>query len=199
MRRFLTAVLFGALAAAAPTAAQAQYVSAQSQAVVADWYSRFLHRPSEPAALGWAQALDQGQNPNKLLAGIVGSDEYYSRCGSTPEGYVQTLFTDVNGRQPSRAEYEYWGGRLVRAGGRAPEYEVRVDFAYTLLARYPQNWQAAAPVVAPTIVVPPVYNYGRSYGNHDDYEYRRPYVPSVRWDHDHREEHDRHEERDRRR
>src|ERR1019366_3856763 len=102
---------------------------------------------------------------------------YYTRCGATPEGYVQTLFTDVNGRPPSRAENEYWGGRLLRAGGRAPDYEERVDLAYALLARYPQTWQGAAPVVvapsiAPIIVVPPIYNYGRSYGVHDNYEYR---------------------------
>ena len=145
--------------------------------------------------------------PDRILAGILGSDEYYLRSGGTPQGYVQTLFTDVNGRQPTAAEYGFWVNRLVQVGGAAPDFEQRVDLAYEMLARYPQNWQGAATTcvaptyVAPTIVVPPVYNYGRRYGDRDDYEYRRPYVPSVRWDRDHREGHDRdrHEDRDHKR
>ena len=206
MRRFLITVLFGALTAA-PTTARAQYVSPQSQAVVNEWYNRFFHRQAELAAVGWAQVLDQGQNPDRVLAGILGSDEYYLRSGGTPQSYVQTLFIDLNGRQPSRAEYSFWTNRLLRVGGAAPDFEERVDLAYAMLTRYPQNWQGAAPaiaappVIAPTIVVPPVYNYGRRYGDRDDYEYRRPYVPSVRWERDHREEHDRdhHDDHDRRR
>jgi hypothetical protein len=198
MRRFLTAVLFGVLAAAVPTAVQAQYAaSAQSQAVVADWYNRYLHRAMGAEAVGWAQDLDQGQDPTKLLAGILGSDEYYIRCGSTIQGYISTLFADVTGRQATAAEYNFWLNRLAQIGGAAPDYEQRLDVAYEMLMRYPQGWQGAAPTyvaptyVAPTVIVPPVYNYGRRYGDHDDYEYRRPYVPAVRWDRDHRDNHDR--------
>jgi hypothetical protein len=203
MRRFLTAVLFGVLAAAAPMAAQAQYAaSAQSQAVVADWYNRYLHRAMGAEAVGWAQDLDQGQDPAKLLAGILGSDEYYIRCGSTIQGYISTLFADVTGRQATAAEYNFWLSRLAQVGGAAPNYEERLDLAYAMLMRYPQGWQGAAPViaaptyVAPTVVIPPVFNYGRSYGEHDNYEYRRPYVPAVRWDRDHRDGHDHHDNHD---
>jgi hypothetical protein len=199
MRRILIAVLFGAVMAALPTAAQAQ--SAQAQAVVSGWYNRFLHRAFEPAGLGFAAALDQGQSPDKILSGILGSDEYYLRSGSTPQGYVQNLFTDLNGRQPSPQEYGFWVNRLVQVGGAAPDFEQRTDVAYEMLTRYPQNWQFAAPVtvapyVAPTVVVPPIINYGRRYGDHDDYEYRRPFVPSVRVERDHREDHDRRNQRD---
>jgi hypothetical protein len=198
MRRFLTAVLLGALAAAAPTAAQAQ--SAQSQAAVAAWYTQFLHRGYDAGGLGWASALDQGQSPDKVLASILGGDEYYLRTGA-PQGYVQTLFTDLLGRQPTPEEYGFWVNRLAQVGGAAPDYEQRVDLAYEFLVRYLQNEAfvppvVVAPVVAPTVVVPPVINYGRRYGDHDDYEYRRPFIPSVRVERDHREEHGRHDDRD---
>jgi len=199
MRRFLTAVLFGVYVAAAPSAAQAQ--SAQAQAVVAGWYNRYLHRAAEPAALAWAAELDQGLDPTKLLAGILGSDEYYAQYGGTIQGYVPALFADITGRQPTPAEYSFWANQLAQVGGTTPDVEERLDLAYAMLTRYPQNWQGAAPVVvaptviAPAIVVPPVFNYGRHYGDHDDFEYRKPYVPSVRVDRDHREEHGRHDDR----
>jgi hypothetical protein len=198
MRRFLIAFLLGALAAAAPTAAQAQ--SAQSQAAVSAWYAQFLHRGYDAGGLGWASALDQGQSPDKVLASILGGDEYYLRSG-TPQGYVQNLFADLNGRQPTPTEYGFWVNRLAQVGGAAPDYEQRVDLAYEFLVRYLQNEPfsppvVAAPLVAPTVVVPPVFNYGRRYGDHDNYEYRRPFVPSVRVERDHREEHGRQENRD---
>ncbi len=210
MRRILIAVLFGALAA--PTAAFAQ--SAQSQAVVSEWYNRFLHRPFEPAGLGWALTLDQGQSPDKILSGILGSDEYYGRSGGTPQGYVQTLFTDVNGRAPSPAEYAFWLNRLVQIGGAAPGFPERVDEAYAMLVRYPQNWIAPAPVVVapqvpvvvaprviePRVVIPPVIDYDRRFHDHDEhFEYRRPVLAPVHHDFEHRDGHDRRDEHDRKR
>ena len=155
MRRFLTAVLFGAFMAAAPTAALAQ--SAQAQGIVSEWYSRFLRRPIDVGALGWEQALDQGQNPDKLLSGILGSNEYFLRAGGTDPGFVQTLFADVNGRLPVQAEYALWLNQLSQLEGSVPAYEARDDVAYAMLLRYPQNWIAVAPVVVrPRVVVPRV-------------------------------------------
>ncbi len=198
MRRFLAAALLGVLIVV-PTAAQAQ--SPQSQAAVTAWYSQFLQRPFDSGGLGWAVALDQGQSPDKVLASILGSDEYYIRSGSTPQGYVQAMFTDLNRGQPTPAEYSFWVNRLIQIGGAAPDNEQRVDLAYDLLVRYLQNEQyvppvVVAPPVAPTVVVPPPVIYGRNYGLHDDYEYRRPFVPAVRVERDHRIEQARHEVHD---
>jgi hypothetical protein len=206
MRRFLTAVFFGALTFA-PTAALAQ--SAQSQAVVTEWYSRFLHRPLDAGAVGWEVALDQGQSPDKILSAILGSDEFYIGSGSTPQGFVQALFTDVNGRQPAANEYTFWLNRLVQVGGAAPDFETRSDVAYEMLVRYPQNWVAVAPtVVAPTyvppttVVVPRVYghdhiDYDRRFHDHDDrYEYRRPAVVPLHHDFDRHVDRGRHDEHD---
>ena len=203
MRRFLAAVLFGTFMAAAPTAALAQ--SAQAQAIVSEWYSRFLHRPIDGAA-GWEQALDQGQNPDKLLSGILGSNEYYLRAGGTDPGFVQTLFVDVNGRQPTQPEYALWLNQLIQLESSVPAYEVRDDVAYAMLLRYPQNWIAVAPtyvaptvitrpVVVPRVIVRPGVDYDRRFHDHDEhFEYHRPPVAPIRRDIDHHDDRGRHDD-----
>src|SRR5262245_59977618 len=103
----------------------------------------------DPAAQGWAGRLDAGEAPELVLSGILGSDEYYRRAGSTPRGFVQRLFRDVTGRAPSAREVSYWAGRM--------RFDTRDDVAYEVLTRYP-----------PT--------YGKVTVERT-YEYRRPYYP----------------------
>src|SRR5262249_18393717 len=74
------------------------------------------------------------------------------KAGSTPEGYVRSLFRDLAGRDPTPAEMNYWARRAW--------YEPRSDIAYALLARYPQT--GSAPASAPTYDYdyrPPLYRY----------------------------------------
>jgi hypothetical protein len=190
VRRYLIAFLVGAVVAAAPAAAQAQ--SAQSQALAASWYARFLGRPVDAAGSGWAVALDQGQRPEKLLAALLGSPEYYQRTGGTPENYVQSLFLDLTGRRPTPAEYSLWIRRLLHTRGEQPGYDELTDLAYAMLLRYPQSYQPPPVVVAPPpVVVPEIRDRDRRDWDHDDYEYRRPVYPRERWDHD-RDHHDEH-------
>ncbi len=126
----------------------AQSVASNLRPSYPEWYNRFqLHRPFEPAGLGWALTLEPGTAVlTKFLSGILGSDEYYGRSGGTPQGYVQTLFTDVNGRAPSPAEYAFWLNRLVQIGGmpRAVFRKASIRKFTPMLVRYPQNWIAPA-------------------------------------------------------
>src|SRR5262245_39238586 len=148
MRHFILALL--ALALALPGAAQFSPSNVGNpQAVVQGWYQRFLRRPMDPAAAGWVQALASGQDPNQLLAGILGSDEYFSNAGGTPAGFVRQLYMDLVGRQPSPAELRHWTARVFR--------ESRTDIAYALLTRHPQDLGQRLPP-----------------GRHP-FEYRRPF------------------------
>jgi hypothetical protein len=101
--------------------------------LVRSWYLRFLHRPAgNGEELGWVQALESGQPADQILSGILGSTEYYNNAGGTPDRFVGRLFTDLNGRPPSREEMEFWVRRLHIANPN--------DVAFEMLTRYPQHW-----------------------------------------------------------
>src|SRR5262245_8235559 len=122
MMRFILTALFGILAVAAPIAAdypppdwyrgypaqQAAY-PANPETLVRAWYRQYLGRDPDPSGLqSWVAALLQGNQPEAVLATILGSEEYLLRSGGTPEGFVQNLFKDLTGRRPSQAEFDYW-------------------------------------------------------------------------------------------
>lgn len=119
------------------------------------WYRKFLNREADPMAGVWTNELRGGQDPHSVLSTILGSDEYYTRAGSTPEGFVRTLFRDLTERPPSPQEMDHWARRAA--------YGDRNDIAYALLTRYPQTW-AQGPAIP------------------DDhrYDYRRPAWPYRR-------------------
>jgi len=97
------------------------------------WYEKYFNREPDPSGMAtWAGSIRNGQAPEAMLAGILNSDEYYNKAGGTPEGLIQTLFTDVVGRAPTAAEFDYWMNRYLQAGGQ--------DVAYALITRYPQSW-----------------------------------------------------------
>jgi hypothetical protein len=107
----------------------------QGQAIlVRNWYLRFLNREPDPQGLnGWTNALLQGSPPAQVLTGILGSQEYYQRAGSTPEGFVVMLYRDLFYRDPSNPELVHWARRMAFHGGPAVAYEI--------LVRHPQAWQ----------------------------------------------------------
>ncbi|HEV3446786.1 MAG TPA: DUF4214 domain-containing protein [Gemmataceae bacterium] len=85
--------------------------------LVRTWYEKYLNREPDPDGLStWVGALVSGQSPESVLAGILNSDEYYIRAGNTPDGFIQKLFTDVVGRQPTPRELDYWMNRLYQSG-----------------------------------------------------------------------------------
>jgi hypothetical protein len=83
------------------------------EAQVDSWYHRYLHRCPDPYASAWIESLRCGQPPEKVLAGILGSDEYYGNAGNNPCGFIRTLFRDVVGRPPSPAEEHCYQERLA--------------------------------------------------------------------------------------
>jgi hypothetical protein len=68
------------------------------------------------------------------LSAILGSPEYYSKCGSTPEGFLTTLFQDLLGRAPTSREFANWRRYL--------DYESNQEVAYAVLLRHPESWGA---------------------------------------------------------
>ncbi len=163
MRRFAIVACFVALLAAAPASAQydwyhegyRQAYPNQAEDLVRSWYRRYLHREPDPNRAAWVDALNSGQQPEAVLAGILGSTEYYDKAGGTPEGFVNRLFLDLTGRRPTPGELEHWVRRAA--------YGDRKDVAYALLMRYPQSWGPE-----------PVYRDERRY------DYRRLYWPYRR-------------------
>jgi len=185
MRKICAAALLGLLAGAAPLFAQA---SPQSIELVTDWYRHFLGRSEDPGIVGWAQQLDAGQPPEKVLALILGSPEYYDRCGGTPRRFVGALFQDLTGRPPTREQAAVWLRRLALDPNGGESDDERVDVAYNVLLRYPQNYQVAPPPPPPVIIDRDHHDrdWDRRYWDHDDdHDYRRPYYPPIHRDQDH--------------
>ena len=131
MRRcFLIAFLL--LAFVPPASAQYER-RGEALRVVAGWYERFLGRELDPGADLWVQALRRGEEPEKLLAAILGSDEYYTRSGRTPDGFVRQLYVDVARRRPTPREMRFWAGRATS--------RPREDVAYDILMREGRDWR----------------------------------------------------------
>jgi hypothetical protein len=162
------------------------------------WYRTYLGRPVEPEGLGhWLDALRR-QPADQVLAGILGSDEYYSRAGGTPEGFITRWCVDVLRRQPTPAELDFWVRRLY--------IEDRTTVADEMLVQSPGVWVGSDAGVRPgvdvrpgVIVIPrieydPHRDWDRDrYGDRhrDIYDYRRPNYPYQRVEEHRRDEHHR--------
>jgi len=154
MKRFILAV--GLVVLLTPLTAQAQFRRGGSgdmpEQMVADWYQRFLGRPLDPQGSVWIEGIKSGQQPEAVLAQILGSTEYYIRAGSSPQGFVRRLHIDLTGRPPGPSETRAWAAQVYHGD--------RQDVAYQMLQRYPQGWGST-----------PQEDYG---AEEPPYEYRRP-------------------------
>jgi hypothetical protein len=148
MRRLLFLALVVGSFPAAPAAAQFPGFGGDANALVTSWYQRFLGRQPDLYAASWTAQLQAGTPPDAVLAGILGSQEYYDRSGNTPQGFVQRLFIDLTGRPPGRREFGFWVQRAATGDRQAVAQDV--------LSRYPGIWQGASP---------------------PDFDYRPPYFP----------------------
>ena len=181
-----------------PVAAQAQ-VYGDPNSLVDYWYRTYLGRAPDPGGLAnWANELNQGVPPDQVLATILGSDEYYQRGGSTPQGFIGRLYSDVLGRAPTPVELNFWVQRMY--------VEDRIPLSQEILDQNPGVWvgsnaQTGAQVpgtqvlVPPTVVTPgvPYYRDWHRDGNRDwnhrnnVWDYRHPAVHEQRHDnHEHR-------------
>jgi hypothetical protein len=145
------------------------------------YYQTYLHRSAEAGGLNyWVDQMQTGLNAEVILAGILGSDEYYGDVGGTNTPFVTALYESFLGRAPENAPtgLPYWLGVLQTdvtngmSAGQARESvseaisssnENRVDvvtsFYETFLDRAPDsgglaNWvqQLADGVSQPTII-----------------------------------------------
>jgi len=146
--------------------------------LVDHWYQTFLGRSAvaDTNSYTWAEQLRQGSAPNAVLAGILSSDEYYSKGGRTPEGFIRNLFGDIVVRQPTPSELQYWMQRTVTQNPQDPR--TRQDIAYDLLTTNPGSAQGS-------YVVPPPYLPGRERERDQRWEHER-----ERWKEREREHHD---------
>ena len=159
---FTIAVLLGQ---SSPVAAQAV---ADPVALVDSWYRMFLGRSAlrDPASAGWTNLLRRGGSPAAVLAGILGSAEYFNRVGGTMPAFIRAVYVQAVGRQPTPGEFRFW---LRRAN-----IQSRQEIAQDILA---QNPGAGMVVTLPGVVAPPVV--GRP-GWPRNFDYRRPSFP-FRW------------------
>jgi hypothetical protein len=159
--------------------------------LVDSWYRTYLGRPADSGLTYWVNHLQQGDPPDSVLAGILGSDEYYKRGGGTPDGFVSLLFRDIVKRQPSPSEMDFWVRRQYT--------EDRQSVADEILTQNPGVWVGAGAsvvpppvattppvVVNPGVIVTPGIDYYRYHDwvrdRHYDWDahrgihdYRRPY------------------------
>jgi len=154
MRRLIVLAVLGMLFL--PVSSFAQYENTPADQMVREWYSRFLRRDPDPGSAMWVDPLKAGQSPDLILSQILASTEYYIRGGSTSQGFVEQLYTDLTGRRPGPRELEFWMHQLQRSD--------RQNVAYAMLRRYPQNYGAGSPGAYPS----------------DPYDYRRPYYRPYR-------------------
>jgi hypothetical protein len=188
------------LASLAPSAARAQPYGDPSS-LVDYWYRTYLGRPADSGLTYWVNML-RTQPADQVLAGILGSEEYYARAGRAPEGFITQLYVDLLKRRPSPAELDFWIRRLYT--------EDRTSVADEMLTQNPGVWVGtgvgARPGVdvTPGVIVTPRIEYDRyrdwdrdRYGDRhrEIYDYRRPYYPYHRGDEHHRDEHHREEHR----
>jgi hypothetical protein len=153
-----TAVLLGLTS---PVDAQA---IGDPMAMVDSWYRAYLGRTAlrDPASAGWVNLLQQGGQPAQVLAGILGSPEYFNRVGGTMPAFIQAVYREAVGRPATPAELRFWLRRALT--------QSRRDIAFEILSQNP----GAGMVVTLPAVVP---GRPRDRWLHD---YRRPSFP-FRW------------------
>ena len=164
---FATAVL---LAQSSPASAQRV---ADPVALVDSWYRMYLGRSAlnDPGSAGWINLLRRGSPPSSVLAGILGSREYFNRVGGTMPAFIRAIYSDVVGRPPTPGELRFWLRRAYT--------QSRQEIANEILA---QNPGAGIVVTLPGVVGPPTGGFPGwprdRWPRRNDY--RRPFFP-YRW------------------
>jgi uncharacterized protein YkwD len=87
------------------------------------WYRTYVGRsPSDGEASGWAAALAVGATEEALIAGILGSPEFYAHAqkiiaaGSADDRYVAALYELLLKRTAAPADLASWAGALPMLG-----------------------------------------------------------------------------------
>jgi len=81
--------------------------------VVDDAYTTVLGRPADPAGRTyWVNRLQSHGRYDHLLADLAASDEFWTKAGSTNNGFVTRIYQQLLGRTPDQAGLDHWTGRL---------------------------------------------------------------------------------------
>src|SRR3954447_26465159 len=69
------------------------------------WYRQFLNRPADDIAYNfWLNQVNQGSSMNDVLAGILGSEEFFKLQGNSNDRFVRSIYTGLLGREPTPPE-----------------------------------------------------------------------------------------------
>jgi hypothetical protein len=111
--------------------------------IISEWHQLYLGRkPSDKEHAQMMQKVRVGTNGIAIQAAVVGSDEYYKKHGSTTQGFMNAVFSDVVGRKATPAEVATLQAQVNRFG--------RYKFAIELISK------AQLPAVNPLVPVVPI-------------------------------------------
>jgi hypothetical protein len=95
------------------------YSSEYRSKLITGSYDRYLARvPDQSGLNSWLAAMNGGWTISQMDSGLIASDEYWTKSGSTQAGWVAELYTDVLGRSASSSEVTYWTARLSNGSRR---------------------------------------------------------------------------------
>lgn len=95
---------------------------------VQQWYQQYLGRDATPQELAaWESHLQRGQTAEDIQAYLLGSSEYYDRHQNRPDLYLQDLYRNLFGSEPTPQQLQALQQRLEAQQG------VRSRFVQQLL------------------------------------------------------------------
>jgi hypothetical protein len=81
--------------------------------LVIGYYETFLKRAADSGGLSyWVAQLNGGASDQSVIAGFLGSDEFYADSGGTPGGFVTALYVKLLGRAPESGGLAFWENQL---------------------------------------------------------------------------------------
>jgi hypothetical protein len=82
----------------------ANYMHATCKELVAEECTSTLGTPTSTQLSAALTALSSGMSEEDIIAGILGSDQFYADQGSTQTGLIKGVYQDLVGRAPTNAE-----------------------------------------------------------------------------------------------
>lgn len=78
-------------------------------AQIREWYVKYLGRHATPQEVHhWLDFVYGRSTLAEAQIGIMASPECFQRCHNDPRIYIDFLFTQISGRQPTPRELHYW-------------------------------------------------------------------------------------------
>ena len=82
-------------------------------------FRRYLKRSADPSGRTyWINGIRNGKSLRKFRAQLFSGSEYYSKAGSTTDGFVNAAYQDVLHRLPDPSGLAYWTNKINHGTGR---------------------------------------------------------------------------------